>query len=77
VLRLDEELNGRSYTTIKFPIVRRDKSLLAGYTIDITDRKRADEEKIRLQGQLLQSQKMESIGRLAAAWRTTLTTCWG
>ena len=65
VLRLDEELNGRSYTTIKFPIVRGDKTLLAGYTIDITDRKRANEEKIKLQGQLLQSQKMESIGRLA------------
>ncbi len=65
VLRLDEELNGRSYTTIKFPIVRGDKTLLAGYTIDITERKRAEEEKIKLQGQLLQSQKMESVGRLA------------
>jgi PAS domain S-box-containing protein len=27
VLRLDEELNGRSYTTIKFPIARGDKTL--------------------------------------------------
>ncbi|TSA46724.1 MAG: PAS domain S-box protein [Deltaproteobacteria bacterium] len=44
VLRLDEELNGRSYTTIKFPIVQRDKTLLAGYTIDITERKQAEEE---------------------------------
>jgi PAS domain S-box-containing protein len=43
VLRLDEELNGRSYATIKFPIVRGDKTLLAGYTIDITERKRAEE----------------------------------
>ena len=65
VLKLDEEFNGRSYTTIKFPIVWGDKTLLAGYTIDITDRKRADEEKARLQDQLLQSQKMESVGRLA------------
>jgi two-component system sensor histidine kinase EvgS len=32
---------------------------------DITDRKRAEEEKARLQDQLLQAQKMESIGRLA------------
>ena len=44
VLRLDEELNGRSYTTIKFPIVRGDKTLLAGYTIDITDGKLAAEK---------------------------------
>jgi PAS domain S-box-containing protein len=42
VLRLDEEFNGRSYTTIKFPIIRGDKTLLAGYTIDITDRKRTE-----------------------------------
>ncbi len=32
---------------------------------DISDRKRSDEENRRLQSQLLQSQKMESIGRLA------------
>jgi diguanylate cyclase (GGDEF)-like protein len=43
VLKLDEELNGRSYTTIKFPITLGEKTLLAGYTIDITDRKRMEE----------------------------------
>ena len=43
VLRLDEELNGRSYNTIKFPIVRGDKTLLAGYTIDITEHKQTAE----------------------------------
>ena len=32
---------------------------------DITDRKHAEEEKEKLQSQLVQSQKMESIGRLA------------
>jgi PAS domain S-box-containing protein len=32
---------------------------------EITDRKQAEEEKQKLQSQLLQSQKMESIGRLA------------
>jgi PAS domain S-box-containing protein len=32
---------------------------------DISDRKRAEEEKARLQDQLLQSQKLESVGRLA------------
>jgi signal transduction histidine kinase/ActR/RegA family two-component response regulator len=62
---LDEELNGRSYTVIKFPIVRGNKTFVAGYGIDITERKRAEEEKEKLQAQLLQAQKMESIGRLA------------
>lgn len=40
----DEELNGRYYTTIKFPIhVSGKPRYLAGYTIDITDRKKAEE----------------------------------
>ena len=39
VLKLDEDLGGRNYTTVKFPIVQGKKTLLAGYTIDITDRK--------------------------------------
>jgi PAS domain S-box-containing protein len=37
-LRLDEELNGRMYTTIKFPIMQGGKRLLAGYSIDVTER---------------------------------------
>jgi two-component system cell cycle sensor histidine kinase/response regulator CckA len=32
---------------------------------DITERKRAEEEKARLESQLIQAQKMESVGRLA------------
>ena len=38
ILRLDEELNGKNYTTIKFPIDFGERKLLAGYTIDLTDR---------------------------------------
>ncbi len=38
---------------------------LQGVSRNITERKQADLERQRLQGQLLQSQKMESIGRLA------------
>ena len=45
VLKLEEDLNGRNYTSIKFPIRLGEKTLLAGYTIDITDRKWAEEEK--------------------------------
>ncbi len=44
VLNLDEDLNNRNYTTIKFPISLSEKNLLAGYTIDITDRKHMEAE---------------------------------
>jgi diguanylate cyclase (GGDEF)-like protein/PAS domain S-box-containing protein len=43
VLKLDEGLNNRHYTSIKFPIVQGEKTLLAGYTIDITERVQAQE----------------------------------
>jgi PAS domain S-box-containing protein len=38
---------------------------MVGCHIDITERKRAEEEQIKLQSQLIQAQKMEAIGRLA------------
>jgi PAS domain S-box-containing protein len=44
IFQEDEVLNGKTYTTIKFPINLGVRSLLAGYTIDITDRKKAEEE---------------------------------
>jgi PAS domain S-box-containing protein len=48
VLRLEEFFNDGSYITYKFPIDRADgRHLLAGYTIDITDRKRLETELIR------------------------------
>ncbi len=67
VLKADEDLNGRNYTTIKYPIVMRGKTLLAGYTIDITERKRAEEAKEKLEFQNRQLQKAESLGRMAGA----------
>ena len=60
VIKLDENLNGRYYTTVKFPITHGGKCLLAGYTIDITDRKRSEEQTFRLQ-------KAESLERMAGA----------
>jgi PAS domain S-box-containing protein/putative nucleotidyltransferase with HDIG domain len=44
VLRLNEDFNGRNYTSIKFPVIQGDKTLLAGYTIDITERKRVEQK---------------------------------
>ena len=42
VLQLDEDLADRNYVSVKFPIVQGDRTLLAGYTIDITERKRTE-----------------------------------
>jgi PAS domain S-box-containing protein len=43
VMRLEEEFDGHNYHTIKYPIVQRGKTLLAGYIIDVTERKQAEE----------------------------------
>ncbi len=44
IIFAEEELNGRFYTTIKFPIIINDQpEFLAGYTIDITERKKAED----------------------------------
>lgn len=43
-IEIEEELNGRYYSTTKFPILIDGKPMyLAGYTIDITSRKLADD----------------------------------
>lgn len=61
LLEVDEELNGRFYKTIKFPIVYGDTNMLAGYTIDMTDRIENEEqlkrnkEEISKQNELLNS----------------------
>ncbi len=47
VLKIDEDFNGRNYTTIKFPVVIGKKRFLAGYTIDITDKKIAEKELVK------------------------------
>lgn len=49
-------------------LLRNDADQVIGFRAmerDITDRRRADREKVKLQEQLLQAQKMESVGRLA------------
>lgn len=64
----EESLNGRIYSTIKFPILRNGThSIIAGFTIDITERKQAEAEKVKLESQYRQLQKVESLGRMAGA----------
>ncbi len=43
LINADEEFNGRHYTTTKFPIAIGHKKYLAGYTLDITERRQAQE----------------------------------
>ncbi|HNX35778.1 MAG TPA: transporter substrate-binding domain-containing protein [Kiritimatiellia bacterium] len=55
-----------TFETTKFPIrIEGEPVWLGGIAIDITNHKRDEEEKERLHAQLIQAQKMESIGRLA------------
>ncbi|MCJ7601216.1 MAG: response regulator [Desulfobulbaceae bacterium] len=45
--------------------MRLEKDILYGTLTNITERKRAEEEKAKLEGQLLQAHKMEAVGTLA------------
>ncbi len=47
------------------PITYRGRSAVLGNNMDITPQKEAEKEKRRLEGQLIQAQKMEAIGTLA------------
>jgi two-component system cell cycle sensor histidine kinase/response regulator CckA len=42
---------------------------------DVTDRLRAEKERLSLERQVQQSQKLESLGIMAGGSRTTSTTC--
>lgn len=69
VVKLDETLNGNYYTTIKFPINLEDSTLLAGFTIDITERVKNEllliekNRQIELQNIDLQLAKLKSEER--------------
>ena len=78
ILRGPSDLLGSEYSAIKedgteFPVIIYSTSFLRdgspagfrGLMIDITDRKRAEEDRKSLQAQLIQAQKMEAIGTLA------------
>ncbi len=61
VLKVDEDFNGRNYTSVKFPIIKGGKSLLAGYTIDITERKQAEEALRRAHAELEQRVRERTV----------------
>ena len=61
------EGNTITLLTSKIPLRNSNGEIVGvlGTYYDITDRKRAEEEKSKLEGQLLQAMKMEAVGRLA------------
>ena len=56
-VKLEEGLGGRTYTSIKFPIVLGGSTLLAGYTIDVTEQRQAEEQLRTLHAELDQRVK--------------------
>jgi len=61
-----EELDGRTFETTKFSVFIDGKpNMLAGFTMDITERRQAEEDKAKLEERLRQSHKLEAIGTLA------------
>jgi signal transduction histidine kinase/CheY-like chemotaxis protein len=67
ILVLDEDLNDKNYTTIKFPIVSENKNFLAGFTIDITERKKNEIDLI------IAKEKAEESDRLKSAFLANMS----
>jgi diguanylate cyclase (GGDEF)-like protein/PAS domain S-box-containing protein len=60
---VEEEFNGRIYETVKFPIVKDGKpDMLAGITVDITERKQAEEALRRSERDLREAQAVAHVG---------------
>ena len=64
-IQFEDQLRYNLFT--RFPIVTKDRQvcLLAGIAFDITEKIQAEEDKVALEAQLIQTQKMEAIGTLA------------
>ena len=64
--KLVEELNGRTFSTSKFPLVVGDEVLLGGCTVDITEQRQAEEARRVLERQLMLAKRRESLCLMAS-----------
>jgi PAS domain S-box-containing protein len=64
-IETSEVLGGRTFEVSHTGMIYQGKEAVMEIFLDITDRKRAEEDRTRLQRQLLHAQKMESLGSLA------------
>lgn len=62
---MEESFRGRTFLTYKFPLPIKGQKMIGGFTVDITDRKQAEESRLKLEAQVQQTQKLESLGLLA------------
>ncbi len=68
----------RPYYEISFRTLRNERGERIGcyqFVTDVTERLRDQAELAQAQEALRQSQKLEAVGQLTGAWRTTSTTC--
>ena len=67
-IEVEEELDGRSYYTLKFPVLEDGvPRYLAGFTQDITERRQAEAEVARLRASLAHVSSMSTLVEMAAS----------
>ncbi len=76
---LEEELNGKYFTTYKFPIKEGKRVLLAGYTIDVTEQKRINEELLRAKEKAEESDRLKTafLANMSHEIRTPMNSIMG